>query len=64
MTEAVHNTDGNRKQDCEYDAPKLFYRMTQTDPYLAESVMCGQGLFYRQPMIEAAPRLICGRNFG
>jgi hypothetical protein len=24
MPEVVHNTDGSRKQDCEYNAPKRF----------------------------------------
>lgn len=52
MPEAIHNTDGSKKQDCEYKAAKRFIeRLKQTHPRLG-LLLCGDGLFSRQPMIE------------
>jgi len=52
MPEMVRNEDGTKKQDCELNASKRFLsQLRQTHPKLG-LMICGDGLFSHQPMIE------------
>lgn len=52
MPEAIHNTDGELKQDCEMNAAKrLIPKLRQTHPKLG-FIIGGDALFSKQPIIE------------
>jgi hypothetical protein len=52
IPEIVRNEDGTKKQDCELNASKRFLRqLRQRHPKLG-LMICGDGLFSHQPMIE------------
>lgn len=52
MPEAIQNTDGSDKQDCESKAAKRFIeRLKKTHPRQG-FMICGDGLMSHQPMIE------------
>lgn len=52
MPEMVRNEDGNKKQDCELNASKRFlHKLRKPHPRLG-LMICGDGLFSHQPMIE------------
>jgi hypothetical protein len=52
MPEMVRNEDGNKKQDCELNASKRFLqKLRKSHPRLG-LMICGDGLFSHQPMIE------------
>ena len=52
MPEAILNTDGNDKQDCEINAAKRYIEKLKTDhPRLGITVV-GDGLFSKTPMIQ------------
>jgi hypothetical protein len=52
--EQVRNTDGTEKQDCETNAAKrLIGKLRKTHPKLP-LIIAGDGLYSKQPMIEAA----------
>jgi hypothetical protein len=51
--EAVRNTDGNEKQDCETNAAKrLLEKIKKAHPKLP-LIIVGDGLYSKQPMIES-----------
>ena len=51
--EAVRNTDGSEKQDCETNAAKrLLEKIKKTHPKLP-LIIVGDGLYAKQPMIES-----------
>ncbi|MDQ7048352.1 MAG: hypothetical protein Q9M92_01965 [Enterobacterales bacterium] len=50
--EAIQNTDGSKKQDCETNAAKRFIdRLKATHPR-QKFLICGDGLMSHQPLIE------------
>jgi hypothetical protein len=52
MPEIIRNEDGTKKQDCELNATKRFLKkLRQRHPKLG-LMICGDGLFSHQPMIE------------
>jgi hypothetical protein len=52
MPEAIHNTDGELKQDCEMNAAKrLIPKLRQAHPKLG-FIIGGDALFSKQPIIE------------
>jgi len=52
IPEMIRNEDGNKKQDCEINAAKRFIKqLRKTHPRLG-LMICGDGLFSHQPMIE------------
>jgi DDE_Tnp_1-associated len=52
MPEAIHNSDGNLKQDCEMNAAKrLIPKLRQEHPKLG-LIIGGDALFSKQPIIE------------
>lgn len=52
MPEAIKNTDGSNKQDCEINAAKRFIaRLNKAHPRQT-FMICGDGLMSHQPMIE------------
>jgi hypothetical protein len=52
MPEAIANTDGSKKQDCETNAAKRFIKnLKETHPRQG-FMICGDGLMSHQPMIE------------
>ncbi|MDQ7050476.1 MAG: hypothetical protein Q9M92_13480 [Enterobacterales bacterium] len=52
MPEAIQNTDGSKKQDCETNAAKRFIdRLKATHPR-QKFLICGDGLMSHQPLIE------------
>ncbi|RUP82571.1 hypothetical protein C7Y69_04615 [Alteromonas sp. KS69] len=54
MPEMIRNEDGHKKQDCETNAAKRFIgQLRATHPRL-RLMICGDGLFSHQPMIEEA----------
>jgi hypothetical protein len=52
MPEAIKNTDGTKKQDCESKAAKRFIENLQTTHPRQKFMICGDGLMSHQPMIE------------
>jgi len=52
MPEAIRNTDGNKKQDCETNAAKRFIARLQKTHPRQKFMICGDGLMSHQPMIE------------
>jgi hypothetical protein len=56
MPEEIRNEDGTDKQDCEINAGKRLIRKIRDDhPHLG-IILNGDGLYPKQPMIEAAKR--------
>lgn len=52
MPEIIRNEDGTKKQDCELNATKRFLsQLRERHPKLG-LMICGDGLFSHQPMIE------------
>jgi len=54
MPEAIKNTDGTKKQDCESKAAKRFMENLQQTHPRQKFMICGDGLMSHQPMIEVA----------
>lgn len=52
MPEAIENTDGHKKQDCESNAAKRFVRRLKSTHPRQGFLLCGDGLMSHQPMIE------------
>lgn len=52
MPEAIRNTDGTKKQDCESNAAKRFINNLRKAHPRQKFMMCGDGLMSHQPMIE------------
>jgi len=52
MPEAISNTDGNKKQDCESNAAKRFIDQLKSDHPRQGFLIVGDGLMSHQPMIE------------
>ena len=52
MPEAIKNTDGTKKQDCESNAAKRFIRNLHEAHPRQKFMICGDGLMSHQPMIE------------
>lgn len=52
MPEAIKNTDGIKKQDCESKAAKRFIEHLRNAHPRQKFMMCGDGLMSHQPMIE------------
>ena len=56
MAEDIRNEDGKTKQDCEINAGKRFLERSRTDHPQLGIIVVGDGLFSKQPMIEAVLR--------
>ena len=54
MPEAITNTDGTKKQDCESKAAKRFIKRLRDDHPRQRFIIGGDGLMSHQPMIETA----------
>ena len=52
MPEAIKNTDGTKKQDCESKAAKRFIENLRRAHPRQKFMICGDGLMSHQPMIE------------
>ena len=52
MPEAIKNTDGDEKQDCESKAAKRFIKNLKQAHPRQGFLICGDGLMSHQPMIE------------
>jgi hypothetical protein len=52
MPEAIRNTDGTKKQDCESNAAKRFINNLHKAHPRQKFMICGDGLMSHQPMIE------------
>jgi len=52
MPEAIQNTDGSKKQDCESKAAKRFIENLKTTHPRQQFMIVGDGLMSHQPMIE------------
>ncbi len=52
MPEAIQNTDGNKKQDCESKAAKRFIENLKATHPRQRFMIVGDGLMSHQPMIE------------
>ncbi|NQY65015.1 MAG: hypothetical protein HRT38_15050 [Alteromonadaceae bacterium] len=52
MPEAIKNTDGTKKQDCESKAAKRFIENLRSAHPRQKFMICGDGLMSHQPMIE------------
>ena len=52
MPEAIANTDGTLKQDCEINAAKRFIKQLKADHPRLGIIIVGDGLFSKGPMIE------------
>ncbi len=52
MPEAIQNTDGTKKQDCESNAAKRFIANLKKAHPRQGFMICGDGLMSHQPMIE------------
>ena len=52
MPEAIKNTDGTKKQDCESKAAKRFIQNLRVAHPRQKFMICGDGLMSHQPMIE------------
>lgn len=52
MPEAIKNTDGTKKQDCESNAAKRFINNLRKAHPRQKFMICGDGLMSHQPMIE------------
>jgi len=52
MPEAIKNTDGTKKQDCESNAAKRFIDNLRKAHPRQKFMICGDGLMSHQPMIE------------
>lgn len=52
MPEAISNTDGEEKQDCETNAAKRFIANLKSTYPRQGFMICGDGLMSHQPMIE------------
>jgi hypothetical protein len=52
MPEAIANTDGTLKQDCEINAAKRFVKQLKTDHPRLGIIVVGDGLFSKGPMID------------
>ena len=53
MPEAIKNTDGAKKQDCEMNAAKRFVKRLKKAHPRQQFIICGDGLMSKQPLIEA-----------
>ena len=56
MPEAIKNTDGTKKQDCEINAAKRFITRLNIAHPKQKFMICGDGLMSHQPMIEETLR--------
>jgi hypothetical protein len=56
MAEDIRNEDGKTKQDCEITAGKRFLERSRTAHPQLGIIVVGDGLFSKQPMIEAVLR--------
>jgi len=54
MPEAIQNTDGTKKQDCESKAAKRFMEALKKAHPRQGFIICGDGLMSHQPMMETA----------
>lgn len=54
MPEAIKNTDGSEKQDCETNAAKRFIKNLRKAHPRQKFILGGDGLMSRQPLIETA----------
>jgi len=54
MPEAIANTDGHKKQDCETNAAKRFVKKLREAHPRQTFILGGDGLMSHQPMIETA----------
>jgi len=52
MPEPIANTDGQQKQDCEFNASKRFLSQLKKDHPRLGIIIVGDGLFSKGPMIE------------
>lgn len=52
MPEAIQNTDGSKKQDCESNAAKRFIEKLKKTYPRQRFLICGDGLMSHQPLIE------------
>jgi hypothetical protein len=52
MPEAIANSDGSEKQDCEINAAKRYINQLKTDHPRLGIVIVGDGLFSKAPMID------------
>ena len=52
MPEAIQNSDGTKKQDCESKAAKRFIKNLKSTHPRQGFLICGDGLMSHQPMIE------------
>jgi hypothetical protein len=53
MPEAIANTDGADKQDCEINAAKRYLKKLKSDHPRLGIIIVGDGLFSKAPMIES-----------
>ena len=53
MPEAIANTDGTDKQDCEINAAKRYLKKLKSDHPRLGVIIVGDGLFSKAPMIES-----------
>ncbi len=54
MPEAIKNSDGDKKQDCESKAAKRFVKNLRSAHPRQKFLLAGDGLMSHQPLIEAA----------
>lgn len=52
MPEAIANTDGNKKQDCEINAAKRFIEQLKKDHPRLGIIVTADGLFSKTPMVK------------
>lgn len=57
MAEEISNTDGESKQDCEINAAKRLLPKLRDDHRQLDMILCGDGLYSKQPFIEELKRL-------
>lgn len=57
IAEEICNTDGTSKQDCEINAAKRLLPKLREDHRQLNMIICGDGLYSKQPMIETLHRL-------
>jgi len=61
MPEAIKNSDGSKKQDCESKAAKRFIEQLKSTHPRQGFLICGDGLMSHQPMIETV--LVNGMHY-
>lgn len=52
MPEEIRNEDGHKKQDCEFNGTKRLIERIYADHPRLGIILCGDGLFSKQPLIE------------